>query len=72
MTMEILTQYPKAITMILIGLILYFVKPLIPDFFSPEITGALEIVISGVVIYLIGYFTRISKTEAVELDRYKH
>lgn len=66
--MNIFQEYPKAITVIVLGLIYYFVKPLIPEFFTAEIQTALEFVIDGLVVFLIGRFTRLNKTEANKLN----
>lgn len=70
--MNLLQEYPKALTMLVMGVILYFVKPYVPELFSPEIQGALELLVGGLVIFLFGKFSRLSKSEAEKLnDPYK-
>lgn len=61
---NLLTEYKKTIVTAIAGIILYFGRNYLPELFSPEMAEAVEIVISGIIIFLIGHFTRITNTEA--------
>lgn len=66
-----LSEYKKTIATALVGIILYLGRNNLPELFSPEMTEAIEIVISGIVIFLIGHYTRITNSEAKYLKEIK-
>ena len=62
------TEYRKAITTFIVGVILYFGKNNLPELFSPEVVQMIEIGIGAIIVGLIGHWTRLSSSQAEVLN----
>lgn len=67
--MNLLQEYPKALTTVAVGVIFYFGRQFLPELFTQEVNNAIEVVIGAVILILLGRFTRIKSSEANELSR---
>ena len=63
---ELITEYKKTIATAVVGALLYFGRYYLPDLFTPEVSQSVDIAVTGIIIFLIGRFTRM-KTSDVEL-----
>lgn len=67
--MNIFTEYPKAIVTILMGVIVQvLVRANVADILTPEVQAALETVLLAGTTFIVGRFTRMSKSEARNLE----
>jgi len=62
------TEYKKAITTFIVGIILYFGRNNLPELFSPEVTQMIETGIGVIIAGLIGHWTRLSSSQAEVLN----
>lgn len=68
----LLQEYKKTIATALVGLMLYFGKNNVPELFTPEVTDAFNTFAEALIMFGIGYFIRISGTEAKMLKDMKN
>jgi len=61
-------EYRKTLATSVVGAVLYFGRSYLPDLFSPELNESITVAVTGIIIFLIGRFTRIKTTEAHMLN----
>ena len=68
--MNFVLENPKAVVTAMSGLVIFVLKTYVfKDTFSPELSSWLDIILSSVILGLLGRFTRITKSEAVVLEK---
>jgi len=68
--MNFVLENPKATVTAAVGLIIFVLKMFVfKDTFSPELSGQLNVLLSSVILALLGRYTRISKSEAIVLEK---
>jgi len=68
--MNFAQENPKFLTTAITGLVIFVLKTYVfKDTFSPELSSWLDIILSSVILGLLGRYTRITKSEAVVLEK---
>ena len=68
--MNFAQENPKFLTTAMTGIIIFVLKTYVfKDSFSPELSSWLDIILSSVILGLLGRYTRITKSEAVVLEK---
>lgn len=68
--MNFVLENPKATVTAAVGLIIFVLKMFVfKDTFSPELSGQLNVLLSSVILALLGRYTRITKSEAIVLEK---
>jgi hypothetical protein len=68
--MNFVLENPKFLTTAMSGVVIFILKTYVfKDSFSPELSSWLDIILSSVILGLLGRFTRITKSEAVVLEK---
>lgn len=68
--MNFVLENPKLLITAISGIVLYFLKAYVfKDSFTPEMSEWINIILSSVVLALLGYFKRVTKSEAVVLEK---
>jgi len=68
--MNFVLENPKAVITAASGVIIFVLKTYVfKDTFTPELSSWLDIILSSVFLVLLGRYTRITKSEAVVLER---
>ncbi len=68
--MNFVLENPKAVITAATGVIIFVLKTYVfKDTFTPELSSWLDIILSSLFLILIGRYTRITKSEAVVLER---
>jgi len=68
--MNFVLENPKAVITAASGVIIFVLKTYVfKDTFTPELSSWLDVILSSVFLVLLGRYTRITKSEAVVLER---
>ena len=68
--MNFVIENPKLLYTALAGVIIFILKTYVfKDTFSPELSSWLDIILSSVILGLLGRYTRLTKSEAVVLEK---
>jgi hypothetical protein len=68
--MTFVAENPKLLVTAISGLVIFVLKTyVLKDSFTPEISSWLDIILSSVVLGLLGRFSRVTKSEAIVLEK---
>lgn len=67
-----LNEYPKAITTLITGLVIFLIQKYLPEAFNGELASQVYTIVFGIVVFFLGRFLRMSKTDAEALDKLKN
>lgn len=68
--MNFVLENPKAVITAASGVIIFVLKTYVfKDTFTPELSSWLDVILSSVFLVLLGRYTRITKSEAVVLEK---
>ncbi len=67
-----MNEYPKAITALIVAVLLFVGKKFLPELITSELEVTIYTVVLGIVVMLFGRYTRMSATDAKELDKLKN
>jgi hypothetical protein len=68
--MNFVLENPKALVTAISGIAIFILKTYVfKDTFSPEISSWLDVILSSVILGLLGRYTRITKSEAIVLEK---
>lgn len=67
-----MNEYPKAIATVIVGALLFFARQYFPELVTSDFEVAIYTAVFSFVMLLFGRYTRMSATDAKELDKIKN
>jgi len=68
--MNFVLENPKAVVTAFTGIVIFILKTyVLKDSFSPELSSWLDVILSSIILGLLGRYTRITKSEAIVLEK---